>query len=73
MRVLDVGCWIMVQEIHHVSDILLNLGEKLCVTLSCAWGENLKNGPRGPGIFGWNNLSTLVLSVHTKFHLPVPP
>ena len=47
------GCWIRVKEVHPVSDLLLNLCERLCrypcawrlhahvrVRLSCAQGEN---------------------------------
>ena len=34
-RMKGAGCWIMVQEVHPVSDLLLNLGEKLC-RYSCA-------------------------------------
>ena len=82
------GCWIRVKEVHPVSDLLLNLCERLCrypcawrlhaqSRLSCAQGGNLEIRPswgrgEGGGIFCWNNLSKLVLSVHTKFHLSVP-
>ena len=51
------GCWIRVKEVHPVSDLLLNLCERLCrypcawrlhahvrVRLSCPRGGNLEIG-----------------------------
>ena len=63
------GCWIRVKEVNPVSDLLLNLCERLC-RYPCAW--RLHALVRVRLSCARNNLSKLVLSLHTKFHLSVP-
>ena len=80
-RFKGAGCWLMVQEVHPVSDLLSILLRGSAGIRAhedprhtYAKGSHVQGGKTnkidphgGGGIFYWNNLSKFALSVHTKF------